>query len=103
MTNITDMTTEEFRALKEGMVQGMLWFDNGKDPLEEKIAKAVRFFKKKHNRDCKVIALHPKTFLSKEVPAEINGIPIVVDKTVLLHHIFVADEDMPNTMRGAQI
>lgn len=103
MTNIADLSDEEIKALKEDAVQGMLWFDDTDRTLEEKIDMAVKFFKKKHGRDCKVIALHPKTFLNQAVPEEINGIPIVVDKTVLVSHIFVADENAPYSMKGSEI
>ena len=101
--NIADLSDEEIRALKEGAVQGMLWYDDTDRTLEEKIDLAVKFFKKKHYRDCKVIALHPKTFLNQEVPEEINGVKVAVDKTVLMNHIFVADDNAPYSMKGAEI
>lgn len=97
------LTDEEIKALQESAVQGMLWLDDGKDAITEKIQRAVAFFEKKHNRKCKSIALHPKAFLSEKVPEKVDGIPISANKTVLLHHIFVGDDAPAYSTEGAEI
>jgi hypothetical protein len=32
------------------MIIGMLWFDNSKEPLEDKVIKAADYYQKKHGR-----------------------------------------------------
>ncbi len=67
---------------------GMLWFDNSKDNLCTKLARAVSYYEKKYGRKPTHAYVHPTT----KIDGDCN---IAIEKTrsVLPNHIWLGMED----------
>jgi hypothetical protein len=83
------------------MKVGMLWFDNDKTrTLQEKIERAVKYYKDKHKHDPSVCYVNPAALEGIEL--EPNGVEVRGASTVLPHHFWVGiEEKKPNGRRAA--
>jgi hypothetical protein len=82
------------------MFTGMLWFDNSKITLAEKIAKAVEYYKKKYNRTPDLCLVHPS--MLEERQTEVNKITVRSYRVVLPGHIWIGMEDREPVDNGAE-
>ena len=73
------------------MHTGMLWFDNSKTTLQEKLEKAIDYYFKKYGKRADLCLLHPSTMENEKV--EIKGLTIRPYRPVLPGHIWVGIED----------
>lgn len=73
------------------MVEGLLWFDNdGKKPLAEKVAPAVRRFRERVGREATTVLVP-----NGEAPAEqIGGVRVVEWGRVMPGYLLVTDSMM---------
>ena len=75
------------------MHTGMLWFDNSKIALVEKVRKALEYYEKKYGRVPNLILVNPRAMEGQEIP---EGLPIRPYRPVLPGHIWVGVEDQPS-------
>lgn len=70
--------------------KGMLWQDDApKDAtLEERIMRAVNYYRQKYGRLPKLVQVNPKTSLTA---VKIKGITVEPVKTVMVGHFLVTD------------
>ena len=65
------------------MKYGMLWFDNSDKVLEEKLRVASEYYEKKYGE-------RPNTcHVNAKETADMNGVRIVSDPTILPNHIWI--------------
>jgi hypothetical protein len=83
------------------MKVGMLWFDNDKTrTLQEKIERAVKYYKDKHKLDPSVCYVNPAALEGIELKP--NGVEVRSANTVLPHHFWVGiEEKKPSGRRAA--
>jgi hypothetical protein len=82
------------------MLTGMLWFDNSKIALAEKIAKAVEYYHKKYGRTPDLCLVHPSMLEANQT--EVNKINVRPYRVVLPGHIWIGMEDKEPTDNGAE-
>ncbi len=78
------------------MHTGMLWFDNSKDDLNDKIKKAVEYYEKKYERTPDLCLVHPSMLHDdKRISATFveNKITVRPYRPVLPGHIWIGIED----------
>ena len=69
------------------MKTGLLWFDDDpKRTLDEKVARAIKHYRSKHDTEPNVCYVHPKDF------GEVAGIKMKSLSTVLRHHFWIGVE-----------
>lgn len=68
------------------ITEGLLWFDDSKASLEEKIKRAAARYYQKFWHKADVCYVHP---LALEEPIEIDNITVTPLKTVPLHHFWL--------------
>ncbi len=73
------------------MHTGMLWFDDSKEPLLNKIQKGVEYYVKKYGRQPDLVLVHPNTL--KDVKLDESKITIRPYRPVLPGHIWIGVED----------
>lgn len=71
---------------------GMLWFDNSKSRLEEKVQQAAAYYQAKHGRKPNVCMVHPKM-----MPPDFqqNGVEVRTSPSILPHHLWIGVEEQP--------
>jgi hypothetical protein len=74
------------------MHTGMLWFDNSSKTLEEKIEKAVSYYKGKYERKPDLCLVHP-SMMKDKVTEEASGVKVRAFRPVLPGHIWIGIED----------
>lgn len=77
------------------MHTGMLWFDNSKSTLAQKIQKAVDYYETKYGRRPDLCLVNPGILLPDSGVGE--GMPLTVrpSKFVLPGHLWLGIEEMP--------
>lgn len=71
------------------MTTGMLWFDNSKLPLEDKIKKAATYYEKKYGTKPEICMVHPKMG-----EANVEGLEILPYRPVLPGHLWIGMKDV---------
>lgn len=69
---------------------GLLWFDNSKKPLAEKIIAATQHYLTKYGLIANEVHIHAANY---DPGAMVDGIKIVVDPLMLKNHIWVVRKD----------
>lgn len=82
------------------MTVGMLWFDNSKDSLAEKVRRAVAHYVKKYGRRPELCLVPVGTEISKE-ERELDGVIVRPWRGVLPCHLWIGIEDQ-NEMQIAE-
>lgn len=79
------MTEIRMRALS------MLWLlEDGKAPIEEKIARAAAFYQEKYGKKATRCSLNPRTLKANEkFPVAVGETKVLVDNRVLLGHVTI--------------
>jgi hypothetical protein len=78
------------------MHTGMLWFDNSKKPLGEKIKRAMDHYRKKYGRTPNLVLMHPSMLGDHALEGmnfESDGLAIRTYRPVLPGHIWIGIED----------
>jgi hypothetical protein len=76
------------------MHSGMLWYDNGpQGPLEDRLLRAVGYFRKKYGRMPTLCLVNPATMQSLQRPIE--GITVRAYGPILPGHFWIGVEDQP--------
>lgn len=70
------------------MQTGMLWFDNSKTGMEEKVRQAADYYQKKYGLKATVCFAPAGT-----EAMSVNGIQVREDKTVLPNHLWIGVEE----------
>lgn len=77
---------------------GMLWYDDDpKRTLEEKIARAVNFYRTKYGRDANTCYVHP-SLLGDTIPEQtfrqvnVTGVKVKPNGTVIRNHMWLGVE-----------
>jgi len=65
---------------------GMLWFDNSKASLEDKISLAAEYYEKKYGAKPNVCIVHPSMLAEK---CQQNGISVRSSKQVMPNHLWI--------------
>ncbi len=73
------------------MNTGMLWFDNDKKPLAEKITEAAAYYRDKYRQTPNCCHI-PKS----ESAPNINGIRVVASPYILPNHLWIGVEQPEN-------
>jgi hypothetical protein len=76
------------------MDTGMLWFDDGPQGLNDKVARAVSFYATKYGRTPTVCLVHPSTTAGAELAA-VSGVVLRETRAILPNHFLVGIEEMP--------
>lgn len=75
----------------------MLWFDNSsKTTLEQKIAKAVEYYKKKYGRSPELCLVHPSMVANDDLTSVDHLITVRPWRPVLPGHMWIGIEDSTN-------
>lgn len=72
------------------MTIGMLWYDNSKATLAEKIEKAVLYYENKYTKQTRTIYVNPADF---DETATIDGVQIISRKQVQRNHLWLTETD----------
>lgn len=75
---------------------GLLWFDN--DPrrdLAEKIEPAARRYRQKFGTSPNICYVHESTLGGNGQTAQVGTVRVATLPTVLLHHLWLGQEDQP--------
>lgn len=76
------------------MVTGMLWFDDSKISLKDKVVKAVDYYQKKYLKKPNLVLIHPKILEGEKV--EVEGLTVRANRIVLPGHLWIGMEDKDN-------
>ena len=73
------------------LLEGMLWYDNDKKPLAEKIAEAAAYYRDKYGQvpNCCHIP-------EAESEANINDVRVVASPYILPNHLWIGVEQVEN-------
>ena len=74
------------------MNTGLLWFDNSKLSLADKVRKAAQYYKKKYGRAAEVCLVNP-SMMGDEKMSEVEGITVRAWRPVLPGHLWIGIED----------
>lgn len=74
------------------MEPGMLWFDESKSTLEDKVKKAAAYFKKKYSKDATVCLVHASMMPEGQTAPNVEGITVKPWKAVVPSHLFLGVE-----------
>lgn len=75
------------------MHTGMLWFDNSKKTLAEKIQGAVEYYVKKYGRNPDLCLVHPSLLEKDQKTLEVGKLVVRPYRPVLPGHIWIGIED----------
>lgn len=67
----------------------MLWYDNSKSTLAEKIEKAVAYYLEKYGKSTRAVYVNPSDFSSEPI----ENIRVVSSNQVLRNHFWLTDTD----------
>jgi hypothetical protein len=88
------------------MLTGMLWFDNSKTALTEKIQKAVDYYRKKYGRQPDLVLVHPSMMpVDQTLQAgsfQFYGLNVRPYRPVLPGHIWIGIEQKEPVDNGAE-
>jgi hypothetical protein len=70
----------------------MLWFDNSKDSLADKIQRAVAYYSKKYGRTPELCLVHPKMLANEKLDG-LDKITVRPWRYVLTGHFWIGIED----------
>jgi hypothetical protein len=70
---------------------GLLWFDDSKDPLADKVRRAAQRYTQKHGHPPTVCHIHQNG--DGDTPPAVDGIKIVQEPNILPHHFWVGVEE----------
>jgi hypothetical protein len=73
------------------MKVGLLWYDNSKRELGQKLARAAKRYRERFGQDANVCYVHP-TSLPDEEERRVNGILVRTSPRILNHHIWMGEE-----------
>jgi hypothetical protein len=65
---------------------GMLWYDNSKDDLAEKIKRAAQHYRDKYGAPADLVFVNPKMLNG---PVEATGIEVRTSTTILPNHLWM--------------
>lgn len=68
---------------------GLLWYDNSKDPLSQKVERAAAYYLKKYGKQTRLVYVNP----SETIDQTIENIRIAFSNQVLPNHFYVIEED----------
>ena len=77
------------------MNTGILWFDNSKLSLADKVRKAAAYYKKKYSRDAELCLVHP-SMMGDPILSEVDKITVRAYRPVLPGHMWIGIEDASN-------
>lgn len=87
------------------MTLGMLWFDNSKSTLAQKIKKATEYYRKKYGRTPDLCLARPSTLEGQAI--EQDGIAIRPYRPILPSHIWIGVDNLevpaPDSTQKADI
>jgi hypothetical protein len=72
---------------------GMLWFDDGPKPLQEKVAQAVAFYEDKFGNKPTHCLVHPTTLNGGE--GLVGSVLVRKARNVMPNHYWIGVEDQP--------
>lgn len=67
---------------------GMMWLDDSKDPLEQKILRAAQYYAKKYGKDVRKCYVP----IGSEAPPKIGEIRVLPSRLILKHHLWLLEE-----------
>jgi hypothetical protein len=71
---------------------GMLWFDDGRHELGDKVDRAANHYRSKYGRSPDLCFAHPKT-LGRNPPKKTAGVKLCSSGSVLPHHFWLGIEN----------
>lgn len=74
------------------MTVGMLWLDNSKDALADKVRRAMVYYEKKYGRAPELCLVHPN-MLAEQKLDDLKDITVRPWRGVLPHHLWIGIED----------
>lgn len=77
------------------MNSGLMWFDNSKLSLADKVRKAAEYYKKKYGRDAEMCLVNP-SMMGDQKLSEVDKITVRAWRPVLPGHIWIGIEDSAN-------
>lgn len=77
------------------MHTGLLWFDNSKSSLADKVRKAAAYYQKKYNRPAELCLVHPSMVVAG-INLTVDGITVRPYRPVLPGHMWIGIEDATN-------
>jgi hypothetical protein len=70
---------------------GMLWFDDGPRPIDDKVERASSYYAGKYGRTPTVCLIHPTTLNGGE--RAVAGVQLRAAASVLPDHFWIGEED----------
>ena len=71
------------------MKTGLLWFDDSKRSLEDKVLRAVARYRRKHGRAPNLCLAHPEAFDGHEPPLAVGEVEVRADGSILRCHFWI--------------
>lgn len=78
---------------------GMLWFDDGPKPLQEKVAQAVAFYEDKFGNSPTHCLVHPSTLNGGE--GLVGSVQVRKARNVMPNHYWIGVDDKPEKSRSS--
>ncbi len=78
---------------------GMLWFDDGPKPLQEKVEQAVAFYEEKFGNKPTHCLVHPSTLNGGE--GLVGSVMVRKARNVMPNHYWIGVEEKPGTTRSS--
>ncbi|MGD2251951.1 MAG: hypothetical protein PVF70_03440 [Anaerolineales bacterium] len=79
---------------------GMLWFDDGPQSLQERLARAVDYYTEKYGRAPTLCMVHPQTLNEGDCAA--SGVEVREATSVMPNHFWLGVDGRGNSGAGAR-
>lgn len=70
------------------VVEGMLWFDESKKTVNDKVVEAVKYYWNKYKKKPTWVRVNPAT---KNIPEKVGHLVVIEDRMVLPHHFWIGN------------
>ena len=68
---------------------GLLWYDNSKNSVTDKVQQAAAHYEKKFGQSANYCMIHPSMLAEKEADLHLEQIAIECNNAVLPHHYWI--------------
>lgn len=74
------------------MTSGLLWFDNSKDALADKVKRAAAYYEKKYGRKPELCLVNPAMMVEQKLDG-LKDISVRPWRPVLPHHLWIGVDE----------